>query len=226
MLFLPYLANSVRQRANSLRNKYQTVYNAESMLGLTIDKYMGKDSPSSSKKIVQSIQKNPSYRKMLALSTRSEKIAVIKELFHTLEINDKITCCSEIFLKENCKIKQMLVSYVRPVLLKDDFIDWHETIKFIDEAFLQLAIKKGVTSNPRHFASISIKAMQRLQLEKKPNLVYKFSEMLTLQKCGNPAEPVIQLGRMPFGLIEYVIQFFVTHVKQVIVLYVTVTHLY
>ena len=29
MLFLPYLANSVRQRVNSLRNKYQTVYNAE-----------------------------------------------------------------------------------------------------------------------------------------------------------------------------------------------------
>ena len=51
-MFLPHLANSVQQRVNSLRNKYQTVYNAESMLGLTIDKYMGKDSPSSSKKIV------------------------------------------------------------------------------------------------------------------------------------------------------------------------------
>ena len=59
MLFLPHLANSVRQQVNSLRNKYQTVYNAECMLGLTIDKYMGKDSPSSSKKIVQSMQKNP-----------------------------------------------------------------------------------------------------------------------------------------------------------------------
>ena len=165
---------------------------------------MGKDSPSSSKKIVQSMQNNPSYRKMLALSTRSKKIAVIKELFHTLEINDKITRCSDIFLKKNCEIKQMLVSYIRPVLLKDDFIDWYETIKFIDEAFWQF-----------------------LQIKKKPNLVYKFSEMLTLQKCGNPAEPVIQLGRMPFGLIEYLIQFFVTpHDKQVIVLYVTVTHLY
>ena len=114
----------------------------------------------------------------------------------------------------------MLVSYIRPVLLKDDFIDSHET-KFIDESFLQLARKKGLTSNPRNFASISIKAMERLQMEKKPNLVYKFSEMLTLQKCGNPAEPVIQLGPMPFGLLEYVIQFFVTpHVKQVIVLYI------
>ena len=101
----------------------------------------------------------------------------------------------------------------------------NETIKFIDVAFLQLAIKKSMTLNPRHFASIIIKAMQYLQMEKKPNLVYKFSEMVTLQKFGNPAEPVIQLGRMPFGLIEYVIQFFVTpHVKQVIVLYVTVTH--
>ena len=165
---------------------------------------MGKDSPSSSKKIVQSMQKNPSHCKMLALSTRSEKIAVIKELFHTLEINDKITCCSDIFLNENCEIKKMLVSYIRPVLLKDDFIDSHETIKFIDESFLQLARKKGLTSYPRNFASISIKAMERLQMEKKPNLVYKFSEMLTLQKCGNTAEPVIQLGRMPFGLLEYV----------------------
>ena len=102
------------------------------------------------------------------------------------------------------------------VLLKDDFIDCHETITIIDESFTRLAVKKGITSNPRHFASISIEAMKHLQMEKKPNLVYKFSEMLTLQKSGNPAEPVIQLGQMPFGLIEYVIQFLVTpHVKQV-----------
>ena len=132
---------------------------------------------------------------MLNQLTVPQKLEVIKGLFNSLEKKNKLACCSDILWTENIE---------------------HETIKFIDEAFLQLAIKNGIVSNPRHFASISMKAMQRLQMEKKPNLVYKFAEMLTLQKYGSPMEPVIQLGRMPFGLIEYVIQFFVTpNVTQV-----------
>lgn len=50
MLFLPHVANSIRQRVNLLRKNYQTVENAESKLGLNIDNYMGKDSPSSCKR--------------------------------------------------------------------------------------------------------------------------------------------------------------------------------
>lgn len=58
--------------------------------------------------------------------------------------------------------------------------------------------------------------MTRLQLEKKPNLAYKFSEMLTSQKFSDVTEPVIKLDRMPFGLLDYTIQFFTCpNVKQV-----------
>ncbi len=168
-----------------IENKCQTIDNVESRPGLNVDHYIGKNSPSSNKKIVQSTS---SHEEMLASLTTSQKPAVIKELFHTLNNNNKIRCCSDIFLTDDSDIMQMVVSYIQPILLKDDFIESHETIKFIDKAFLRLATKSGITSNPRHFASISIKAMKHLQMEKKPNLVYKFSQLLTLQKSGNLTE--------------------------------------
>ena len=89
-----------------------------------------------------------------------------------------------------------------------------EIVKFMDGTFLSLAMKNGLSSKPKYFVSNSIKAMKRLSSENKPNLVYKFSQMLTLQKATN--SPVIQLDRMPFRLLEYVIQFFtVSNVNQV-----------
>ena len=85
----------------------------------------------------------------------------------------------------------------------------------MDEAFLSLAMKNGLTSNPKYSVNTSIMAMKRLSSENKPNLVYKFSQMLTLQKPIN--SPVLQLNRMPFGLLDYVIQFFTAvNVNQVV----------
>ena len=81
---------------------------------------------------------------------------------------------------------------------------------------MKLAVGNGLYSNPKYFVSNSRQAMKRPSTNNKPNLVYKFSQMLTLQKAANTMEPVIQLYRMPFGLLEYVIQFFtVTDVNQV-----------
>ena len=73
-------------------------------------------------------------------------------------------------------------------------------------SFLWHAMKNGLTSNPKYFVSTSIMAMKRLSSGNKPNLVYKFSQMLTLQKTTN--SPVLQLDRMQFGLLDYIIQFF------------------
>lgn len=96
-----------------------------------------------------------------------------------------------------------------------------EIMKFMDEAFLSLAVKNELFSNPKYFVSNSIKAMKRLSLANKQNLVYKFSQMLILQKATNL--PVLQLDRMPFGLLEYVIEFFTsTNINQV---YSVVYHL-
>lgn len=157
----------------------------------------------------------------LSYLTQSQKVKAIEKIFPTLDTNGKMTCCKDIFFKESDDIKDLVMSLIIMIVKNNDLDDNssnlnNKTIKFLDELYMHSAISAGITSNPRNFGSNSIKAMVRLQSEKKPNLVYKFSEMLTAQKFLNVAEPVIKLDRMPFGLLDYTIQFFTCpHVKQV-----------
>ena len=99
-------------------------------------------------------------------------------------------------------MSKMIMSLLKSILSTEK--NMQDIMTIMDEAFLSLAMKNGLISNPKYFVSTSIMAMKRLSSENKPNLVYKF--MLTLQKATNL--PVLQLDRMPFGLLDYVIQFF------------------
>ena len=85
-----------------------------------------------------------------------------------------------------------------------------------NKLFLQLALANNITSNPANFCSLSLKAMELLKQNNKNNLLYKFAFALCDTKPGTD-EPVFPMDRMPFGLVEYQIEFFsCTHVKQVI----------
>ena len=64
---------------------------------------------------------------------------------------------------------------------------------------------------------MSIKAMELLKMNNKNNLLYKFALALCNTKPGTN-EPVFPMDRMPFGLVEYQIEFFsCTHIKQVLI---------
>ena len=101
-------------------------------------------------------------------------------------------------------MSKMIMSLLKSILSTEK--NMQDIMTIMDEAFLSLAMKNGLTSNPKYFVSTSIMAMKRLSSENKPNLVYKFNQMLTLQKATNL--PALELDRMPFGLLDYVIQFF------------------
>ena len=206
-----------------MRTRYQTIQNAELKLGLDVDHYMGvaDDSKRGDRETQQKINITPENWNALSYLTQSQKVKAIEKIFPTLDTNGKMTCCKDIFFKESDDIKDLVMSLIIMIVKNNDLDDNSSnlnniTIKFLDELYMHSAISAGITSNPRNFGSNSIKAMVRLQSEKKPNLVYKFSEMLTSQKFLNVAEPVIKLDRMPFGLLDYTIQFFTCpHVKQV-----------
>ena len=97
----------------------------------------------------------------------------------------------------------------------------------INKQFLQTAVAEGIDSNPADFVSLSLGAMKVLQVAGKPNLIYKWS------KCvfGDDGKPLIPLHRMPFGLIQYQMEFFTcTNVMQVtnfnfVVLYYLAKHI-
>ena len=109
-----------------------------------------------------------------------------------------------------------LVTCVSDVLVlffeKQKYVD---VIDIMDKLYTWAAHKIGITSNPRTFVQLSLDAMKRLEDNSKPNLVLKFCQGLVIDRPNN-AGPLIPIHRMPFGLIQYCIEFFTcTNVMQV-----------
>ena len=91
----------------------------------------------------------------------------------------------------------------------------NELIVCADEIFLHLADLQGETCNPVNYVSLSLEAMKTLSVISKSSLVCKFVHMLGTKRPGSE-EPLIPIDRMPFGLIQYQIEFFSsTNVMQV-----------
>ena len=94
-------------------------------------------------------------------------------------------------------------------------LDSAELIKFANSAFLELAVKNGINSNPANFAELSVQAMKRLQEKGKSNLMYKFAVCIASNRPGSN-DSLFPLERMPFGMVEYQIEFFsATNIMQV-----------
>ena len=76
-------------------------------------------------------------------------------------------------------------------------------------------MRAGIDTNPGNFASLSAKAMKLLQSQGKTNLVYRFAYVIATAHPESD-ESLLPLNRMPFGLIEYQIDFFSsTNISQV-----------
>ncbi|CAH1242354.1 Hypp6614 [Branchiostoma lanceolatum] len=88
-------------------------------------------------------------------------------------------------------------------------------LSFGDDLFSSLATARGITTYPTDFFSKSVDAMMTLQHSDKPNVLYKFASILSTKRPGTNI-PLLQLDRMPFGLIEYQIEFYhATNVHQI-----------
>ena len=83
-------------------------------------------------------------------------------------------------------------------------LEMEETKDLVDELYRMRAEQMGSDTNPTDFASMSLKAMLRLQQAGKPNLVYKWCQCLE----GVSGRSGQDLERMPFGMLEYIIQFY------------------
>ena len=94
-------------------------------------------------------------------------------------------------------------------------LDSAELIKFANSASLELAVQNGINSNPANFAEIAVQAMKHLQEKGKSNLMYKFAVCIATNRPGSN-DSLFTLDRMPFGMVEYQIEFFsATNVMQV-----------
>jgi hypothetical protein len=48
----------------------------------------------------------------LSYLTQSQKVKAIEKIFPTLDTNDKMTCCKDIFFKESDDIKDLVMSLI------------------------------------------------------------------------------------------------------------------
>ena len=93
--------------------------------------------------------------------------------------------------------------------------DMDIVMSIMDDLSVWFAGIKGIVSYPKNFVQMSLAAMKRLEANGKSNLVYKFCQGLAFDR-PDKSGPLIPINRMPFGLIEYCIEFFTcTNVMQV-----------
>lgn len=92
----------------------------------------------------------------------------------------------------------------------------NELLTLTNNLFFKLALFKGIRSNPTNFCSLALDCMILLQNNQKTNLLYKYA-LAICKKSPTTGEYVFPMNRMPFGLVEYQIEFFsCTNIKQVL----------
>ena len=106
----------------------------------------------------------------------------------------------------------VIVQLIKILLLEQPELD---VLAITDQLYALVAEKMGLTSTVLGFVRLSLEAMRRLELNDKVNLVIKFSQGFANERPDNSG-PLIPLHRMPFGLLQYCIEFFTcTNVMQV-----------
>ncbi len=63
-------------------------------------------------------------------------------------------------------------------------MDCAQLNKFSNIAFAELAIRKGINSNPANFAERAVQAMRHHQVNGKNNLLYKFAQCIAIKRNG------------------------------------------
>ncbi|KAI8517793.1 hypothetical protein Bbelb_038100 [Branchiostoma belcheri] len=87
---------------------------------------------------------------------------------------------------------------------------------FGDVLFSAMATAQHINTYPTDFFSRSLTAMNTLQQNQKPNLLYTFARVLSSKRPDDSSTTLLQLDRMPFGLLQYQLEFFgATNVHQV-----------
>ena len=88
----------------------------------------------------------------------------------------------------------------------------------INEMMNALCQEHGFKNADTEMATSSLKTMQTLQRENiTPYLVDKFRQIINTKREGSE-ESMMPLNRMPFGMVQYQIEFFAAdHIKQVFV---------
>ena len=195
-----FTASTARQRVVvNFKSKYKSVKEAEDHLGLTVENYINSDPPTSSP---ATFSKRTRASGHLSL-TKAQQMGLAITFFTSMDTNEKYAFLEEVVPSLPCSLLQKVIVLVAdlPGVGEEHLLDLTQKL------FLKLAKRKEITSNPADFVPLSLEGMKKLEDLGKANLIYKFSQSLAKDREGTKM-PLLPVDRMPFGLIDYVIQFY------------------
>ena len=201
--------STVRQRVvNHLRKKFSTLEDAEDDYGLSVDSYFGVAALPSSDDELENV--HPDILQKLDSLSAKQLIAVVSKSLANIPEDAVFELLTGRLKSCNYELLSMFINQFVEKLTPSN------SEKLLDDMFLTASVHRGITRNPLSFASTSLNAMKLLQDSGKPNLISKWSRCI----WGPDGKPKLDFDRMPFGLIEYQIEFFsCTNVMQVILLF-------
>ena len=182
-----------------LKKKFKTLDDAEATLGITVETIIdgSPNIPSGTSPNRDDLDLSPSLAgKLNCLSQKQLSDVIIEGLS---------------LLGTNFNLADLLIKFLGKETVN--------ALTIVEQLYFWLAQKMGISSSVLGFVELSISAMQRLQTNNKVNLILKFCQCLAIER-PDKSGPLMPIHRMPFGLIQYCIEFFTcTNVMQVIICY-------
>jgi hypothetical protein len=106
-------------------------------------------------------------------------------------------------------------SLINVVIFLFDLLSNDDQLELTNNTFLMLANSFGIDSNPGDFVQLALNSMINLQSNNKSNLIYKCAYCIGTKRPGS-SDTLFPLSRMPFGLVQFQIEFFsCTNITQV-----------
>lgn len=209
---------------NYLRKKFATVDEAEDAFGITLDSYLSsspatESSPSNPEqgplqlpeKVVEIIEKLTGVQRAMLATHILEKLSSLHLESTLKKVLPKVLPC----------LSQMSILELLSALCQ--IASCEALLKVADSVFCSLASKAGISGTMSGFVDTACKAMCELEAQNKPNVVYFLCRIIA-EKREDGITPIIPLDRMPFGLIQYQLEFFnSTHICQVTILFIIIS---
>lgn len=218
--FFMVAASAVRQHIlTDLKQKFKTVDEAEDALGLSLETYV-EDSTLTD-------QTAPSPASLNTSQTLLDKLHHLT----SVQLKELIVQALQLLVKVHTPPATTLLEEVANTFLQLDWITAHLcelmatwfqnsrleiSVTALNKCFDIVSKKFGTTTNVLNFPQLSLYAMRKLQELEKSNTVYNLSKVISETRPGT-SESLMPLKRMPFGMIQFAIDFFATtNVMQVI----------
>ena len=179
-----------------MKSRYKTVEEAEDDYGLTVDTYL-EDSAVE----VQPTRLESSLDVLNAVDhlDQAQLKSLIVKAFK--RVSNKKNVLLEVLEQSDPSSQEHLRDAI--VLLYSHCSAQNQRF-LVNKWFMLQALAMGIDSNPTDFPTRALDAMVTLQRNGKPNLLYKWCQCL----CNEKGEPSLDFNRMPFGMLQYIIEFF------------------